>query len=76
MFFLALPLGIIIVTMPVAWNGINYYNEGKHCINVIAQVGDRVQTKDGVMLVEKIEGLSILCRDPELPIKAILKEEK
>jgi hypothetical protein len=76
MFILVLPLSIIIVVIPVVWNGIDYYNSGKHCINAIAQVGDRVQTKDSVMLVEKIEGPSILCKDPELPIKAVLKEEK
>jgi hypothetical protein len=70
---LALPLAIIIVAMPVLWNGIDYYNSGKHCVGANVQVGDRVQTQDGRQLtVVEVEGSSMFCKNPELPVKAIL----
>ena len=77
MFFLALPLGIIMVAMPFLWNGIDYYNTGKHCVGVSVHAGDIVQTRDGVQLtVVEVDGPSMFCKDPELPIKATLTKEK
>lgn len=66
--------GIIMAVAPFLWNGIDYYNQGKYCVNTNVQVGDLVQTKDGSRLeVTEVQGPSIFCRNAELPIKVTVK---
>lgn len=50
---------------------------GKNCVGASAKVGDRViLPNDGATWhIEKLEGTSYRCTDPNLPIRALLSRD-
>ena len=61
------------IILPVAYGGVNHYNEGKKCVGSSVQVGDTVQTTKDKMTVVKLYGESIRCDHPDRPIRAKLE---
>lgn len=50
--------------------------EGKHCVAETAKVGDRINLATGqAMTVKSLSGTSSRCRDPNMPIRALLVPE-
>lgn len=67
-------LAILIVGTTAVVTFVNHYNDEKYCVDINVQAGDTVQTPDGSkMQVAEIKGPSMFCRNPELPVKAVLK---
>ena len=66
-------LGILFVSLIGVVPLVDYSNEGKYCVGPNVHVGDAVQTSKDKMTVVKIDGESVFCRNPELPVKANLE---
>lgn len=48
-------------------------NHGQNCITRGSQAGDRIKMNDGrIAVVEKVEGASSRCSDPNYPVRAVL----
>ena len=48
--------------------------EGTNCVGANAKVGDRVRMPDGSTgTIKSLSGTSIRCKDPQLPIRALLE---